>query len=162
MMPILNSPMDFAEVNAPPESVEQNCLSNKTAFWGREVECIKVHFILLTINCINKAALRIFLYATLFSYKIEGFLKLCRNSIVNRKSGNLYPSCRILTEICNSAHHRSRRGCRFSTKGRDRAAEQNPPAALPLHVLCGERSCHSQGQRESLFPQRAQVMLYGD
>lgn len=33
-MPILNSPMDFAEVNAPPESVEQNCLSNKTAFWS--------------------------------------------------------------------------------------------------------------------------------
>lgn len=123
MMPILNSPMDFAEVNAPPESVEQNCLSNKTGFWGREEECIKVHFILLTINCINKPALRMFLYATLFSYKIEGFLTLCRNSIVNRKSGKFYPSRGILTEICNSVHRRSRRGCRFSTKGRDRAAE---------------------------------------
>lgn len=110
------------------------------------LECIKVHFILLTINCINRAALRMFLYATLFSYKIEGLLKLCRNSIVNRKSGKFYPSRGIWTEICNSAHHRSRTGCRFSTKGRDRAAEQKPPAALTLHALCGERSCHSQGR----------------
>lgn len=92
MMPILNSPMDIAEVNAPPESVEQNCLSNRTAFWGREVECMKVHFILLAINCINKAALRMFLYATLFSYKIEGLLKLCRNSIVNRKFWQVTPT----------------------------------------------------------------------
>lgn len=70
MMPILNSSMDFAEVNVPLEIVEQSCLSNKTVFWGREVECIKVHYILLTINCINKTPLRMFLYATLFSYKI--------------------------------------------------------------------------------------------
>ena len=35
MMPILNSSMDFAEVNVPPEIVEQNCLSDKTVFWGK-------------------------------------------------------------------------------------------------------------------------------
>lgn len=110
MMPVLKSPMDFAE------SVGQKCVSNKTGIWGREVQCIKVHFILLTINCINKPALRMFLYATLFSYKIEGFLKLCRNSIVNRKPGKLHPPRGILTEICNSEHHRSRRGCSFPQK----------------------------------------------
>ena len=56
------------------------------------MECIKVHYIPLTINCINKPPLRMFLYATLFSYKIQGFLKLCSNSIVNIQSGNLDPS----------------------------------------------------------------------
>lgn len=32
MMPILNSSMDFAEVNVPLETGKQNCLSNKTGF----------------------------------------------------------------------------------------------------------------------------------
>jgi len=32
MMPILNSSMDFAEVNVPLEIVGQNCLSDKTGF----------------------------------------------------------------------------------------------------------------------------------
>lgn len=129
-----------------PPRVWNKTVSNKTGFWGREVEGIKLHFILLTINCINKPALRMFLCATLFSYKIRGFLKLCRNSTVNRKSGKLYPSRGIWTGICNSAHHGNRRGCRFSTEGRDRAAEQNPPAALTPQALPGERSCHSQGR----------------
>lgn len=35
MMPILNSSMDFAEVNVPLEIGEQNCLSDKTVFWGK-------------------------------------------------------------------------------------------------------------------------------
>lgn len=60
MMPTFNSSMDTAEVNVPLETVAQNCLSDKTVFWDREVEDIKVHYILLTINCINKIPLRMF------------------------------------------------------------------------------------------------------
>lgn len=118
---------DFTEANVPLEMVEQNCQANKTVSWGREAECTKVHYILLTINCINKTPLRMFSYATLFSYKIQGFLKLCRNSIVNTKSGKSYPSRGTWIDSCYSrwgnSITRAGEAAGISTHGRDRTAE---------------------------------------
>lgn len=68
-----------------------------------------------------------FLYATLFSYKIQGFLKLCRNSIVNTKSGKLYPSRGTWTDIRNSLRInsivRAREAADLSTNVGDRTTE---------------------------------------
>lgn len=36
-MPILNSAVDFAEVNAPREIAEQNCLSNQAVLGGESI-----------------------------------------------------------------------------------------------------------------------------